>query len=483
MPRDKFDVLILGGGTAGCVLASRLSEDEERAVCLVEAGPDYGPFDGGGWPADMLDGRLPPDSHDWRDEHGRLPVARIVGGCSAHNMCTLMHGAPSDYDGWAEATGDEGLRYQRFAPYLRRVEDRMALRRFADAELDPWFRGLSLAAEELGLAVHEDANDPAAAEGVGRVPFNLRGTTRWNAAFGYLDPARQRSNLTVLAEASVDRLRLDGDRATGAEILSDGRREVLRADLVLVASGAYGSPAILLRSGIGPEDELHRHGIDPAAVLPVGEGLRDHFGVPVRFAPSHEMANELARHRAEADDATLQGVIKARTSSCPDGLWDLHLLVGVFPGEELVLASSAMLLQPEWAGSVGLRSTDPSELPTVTALDLETGDDCEAALEGVELARRLVATDALRDRVASELQPGPDATADQLRERGREGLTTYFHPVATCAMGPTTDATGRVQGFENLHVADASIIPRPLRASPNLTVMALAERMAEVVGG
>ena len=450
-------------------------------VCLVEAGPDYGPFDDGLWPPDILDGRAPASSHGWSDQTRGLPAARILGGCSAQNMCTLMHGAPDDYAGWAEATGESSLGPEAFAPYLRRAEDRMALRRFGPEEHDPWFRGLAAASSEVGLPVHDDANAPDAMEGLGGLPFNLRGTTRWNVAFAYLDEARERANLTIVADALVDRVSLRGPRASGIEVVTGDARRSLRADRVVLCAGAYGSPAVLARSGIGPEKELRRLGVAPAADLPIGEGLRDHFGLSVRFKPGASMARELAEHRAGFDDASIQGVIKARTGSCPAGRWDLHLLAAVFPaGDEVVLALSSMLLQPEWTGTVRLRSSDPTELPMVTELDLTTGDDLGAAWDGVELARRLVDTEALAGRVARELEPGSGVTPDELLARGRAGLTTYFHPVATCGMGTVTDELGRVDGFENLHVVDASAIPRPLRASPHLTVLALAERAAEL---
>jgi choline dehydrogenase-like flavoprotein len=191
------------------------------------------------------------------------------------------------------------------------------------------------------------------------------------------------------------------------------------------------------------------------------------------------MAAEIAEHRRGRDDASIQGVFKARTRSCPAGLWDLHLLAATFPaGDGVVLALSSMLLQAEWTGSVRLRSTDPADLPRVTEIDLENGGDLDAALEGVELARKLAGTEAMSGLIAEELAPGPDSTPEMIGAAGREALTTYFHPVATCAMGETTDSTGLVHGFENLHVVDASVIPRPLRASPHLTVLALAERAA-----
>jgi choline dehydrogenase-like flavoprotein len=250
----------------------------------------------------------------------------------------------------------------------------------------------------------------------------------------------------------------------------------------VICAGAYGSPSILVRSGVGPEDELRRLGLNAVADLPVGEGLRDHFGVPVRFSPSDTMAAEITVHRERFDDASIQGVFKARSSESPTDSWDLHLLVAVFPaGDGVVLAMSSMLLQAEWRGTVRLRSIDPAALPEVSQLDLESDRDMSAALEGVALARRLAETEALARGVSAELAPGADATPEEIRSRGRAGLTTYFHPVGTCAMGEVTDSSGRVNGFENLHVIDASIIPGPLRASPHLSVLALAERAGELL--
>jgi choline dehydrogenase-like flavoprotein len=203
-------VIVVGGGSAGCVLAGRSSEDDGRSVCLLEAGPDYGSFNGGGWPADMLDGRMPPSSDDWSDSERTLPVARILGGCSAHNMCTLMYGAPTDYAGWAELTGESDLGNSGFRSYLERARRVMTQSAFSDVEFDPWFQGLAAASRELGIAVNEDGNDPLD----GRDDRRRRAAPwlREPPGDGRLDHPRAAAGLAhltvlALAERAADRLR------------------------------------------------------------------------------------------------------------------------------------------------------------------------------------------------------------------------------------------------------------------------------------
>lgn len=471
---ERFDALILGGGTAGCVMAARLSEDEDRSVCLVEAGPDYGPHSEGAWPEDMLDALGVPDSHDWRDRHGRLPVARIIGGCSSHNFCAVALPRADDYDAWGLA----GWSWRDLAPHVDRVMKTLPRRRFEEDELNPWFAGLREATTELGLPVHEDLNAPDAVEGIGQLSFNVRGTTRWNASFAYLDPARVRANLTVMAETMVETIELRGDRVGSVAVQRpEGGRE-LRGDKVILTAGAYGSPALLLRSGIGPEEELGRHSIPVRLSLEVGTRLREHFGVPLRFEPTVEMAELITRHAERNPSFPCNGMLKARTSSCPAGQWDLILLLALFPGP--VLSSSVMLMRPEWTGTVRLRSSDATELPLVTEISLDSDDDLGAAFEGIELGRRLAGTDALKPLAGAELTPGLDTTPEGVRGRGREGLTTFFHPVGTCPMGPggVTEVDGRLRGTENLYVADASILPEIPPAPTNVTVLAVAEKIA-----
>jgi choline dehydrogenase-like flavoprotein len=474
----RFDALVLGGGTAGCVVASRLSEEAERSVCLVEAGPDYGPH-GSHWPADMLDSRLPPSSHDWSDGEHTLSAARIMGGCSSHNMCILARGAPDDYAAW----GDEGWSYEGLVEYFDRAERQLEPVRVARDDLNPWTATVVAACEEVGIPVHDDLNVADAVEGFGPVPVNVRGSTRWNAAFAYLDPARERPNLTLMAETLVDRARLSEGRATGAVVVREGEAVELEADLVVVCGGSYGSAAMLLRSGVGPADELSRHGIEPLAELPVGERLLDHFGVPVRWSPSERLQQSLFDHAAQTPLIACQGLIKARSSDCAEGIWDLHLLTGLFPANGgHVLAGSAMLLQPEWRGTVRLRSAAPAVLPEVTDYAFDSDADLAHALEGVELGRRLAGSVVAEGLVERELEPGESADADAIRHRGRDGISAYFHPVGTCAMGEVTDHSGRVLGFENLVVADASLMPAIPRAGTNLTVLAVAERVADLLG-
>jgi choline dehydrogenase len=500
----RYDVLILGGGTAGCVLATRLSEDPSCSVCLLEAGPDYGPHEGGKWPPEMLDARAVPKTHDWGlEDDVSLLRARIVGGCSAHNACFVVWGAREDYDEWGSRAGERWT-FPSFEPYLRRAEANLRTRDPIREELSAWHRAALESAVAQGFPRLGSFNDLDAAEGVAPIPLNAVRDVRWNTAFAYLDAARQRPNLELIADAVVDRVLLDGNRAIGAIAqVGDAERE-LGAACVVLAAGTYGSPAILMRSGIGPEDHLRELGIPVQVAHPgVGSNLIDHSGVNVFFQPNQRLTSEL---EAQEDRGLLfqgQCAIRARSSSCREGLWDLHLLpwasrIGTWPGQleaEIIEGDyeahiTVFAMKPASRGHVRLRSDDPDALPLVEQRFLSDpeGRDLQAIADGVERVRVLAASRALAALIDHEVLPGASAAdRESVATWAAEAVRGYFHPVGTCAMGPASeeravvDTSGRVHRLQNLYVADASVMPTIPRANTNLPTVALAEALSEPI--
>ncbi len=327
--RLAYDVVILGGGSAGCVLASRLSEDPGRSVCLIEAGPDHGSYAEGRWPKDLLYANELATSHDW-GLAGGWPSwrAKVVGGCSAHNGCFIAWGSSADFDEWAEA-GNQGWSSAALEPYRRRGEEMLRVRPSRVGDLEPFMRAGLDAAVEIGLPLLEDFDDPRAFEGCAPIRVNAIGDVRWNAAFAYLDPARERPNLRIMPNALVDRLRFVGERAAGTIVRVDGDELEISADVVVLAAGAYGSPAILLRSGIGPAEDLARASVGVRENVPgVGRNLVDHPRVEVVYEPSAELLTRTREHLV-GQPARAQTLIKARSETCPSGTWDLHLMMRV----------------------------------------------------------------------------------------------------------------------------------------------------------
>jgi choline dehydrogenase len=492
-----YDVVVVGGGSAGCVLAARLSEDPDRSVCLIEAGPDYGPYAEGRWPADLLNAHdIAVVSHDWGIEGGGPSCrARVLGGCSAHNGCFIAWGPPADYDEWAQA-GNPGWSHADLDPYRRRCEQTIRARPSRMEDLEP-LQGAGLeGAVELGLPLLEDFDDPKAIEGAAPIKVNAVGAVRWNAAFAYLDPARARPNLTIMADTLVDRLHLERSRAKGVLVRQDGREVEVAADLVVMAAGAYGSPAVLLRSGLGPAGELAAVSIEVRGELPgVGRNLVDHPKLDMRLRPSASLLAATAALYA-AGPARAQSVIRAKSRHCAVDRSDLHLGLGVFESDpdEPPFTSGERLpdifvcaLKPESRGRVTIRSADPQVLPVVEHgfLTDRDGHDLSVLVDGVRLARRLAGTKALSGLCEGELAPGPDLDDGELQAYVRRWVRGYWHPVGTCRMGPASDADavvdrdGCVHGFANLFVADASVMPTIPRANTHLPVLAVTERIAE----
>jgi choline dehydrogenase len=493
MRTTHFDVLVVGGGAAGCVLAERLSRDDRVDVGLVEAGPDYGAFDDGRWPAELLDARSAARGHDWSpDAPSCCARARVIGGSSAHNGCWAMLGAPPDYDAWAAYSGG-AWDHRTLRPYLRRAMSTLRVRTVPPADRGRWHQAVIEAGTRLGLPYLEDVNDEAGREGVGWAPLNAVGATRWHTAFAYLDRARGRPNLAIIADSLAARLELDGARATGLVVVGDGGERLLTAGVIVLTCGTYGNPPLLMRSGIGPEPVLRGLGAPVRHVLPgVGAGLVDHGSLSLALDPLPGLRTAMPD---AAESYFAQTVVKARSSLAADEFWDLHIVPTAAPAPDaqgdhtgsLSAGLYVFAMAPRSRGTVRAASLDPETPPVIEHgffTDPE-GHDRRVVLEGIDLAHELARAAPLAGLTG--LTPWEDARREPASVLAN--ADGYWHPVGTCAMGPATDPMavaderGRLHGLDNVHVADASLMPVIPRANTHLTTVAVADRLGELLSG
>lgn len=491
---DTFDVLIVGGGSAGAVFAARLSQLPGRTVLLLEAGHTYRP---GTEPAALLDPVVIADpDHDWGyTAHGNerapqipAPRGKVLGGSSAVNAAVATRARPTDFDKWGER-GVDGWSFADVLPTFQLLENTttgddayhgrtgpLSVRQRDDAELTPSSLGFINAAVANGYKRVHDFNG-AEQNGVGGYPVNILDGVRQSSATAYVTgDVRARPNLTIRGDTTIDRVEFVGTTAIG---VVDAGGTPYRAGEVILCGGTYGSASVLLRSGIGPADDLKSLGIEVVADLPVGRQLQDHpfFHNGYALAAGHlEMTPAMgallwtASSEAVGDELDLQISVS-------------HLMPGSLSptGGAIVLASS--VVAPESRGRLQLASRDPHLAPLIVNNFLGTSRDTRRMLEVVRLARAIARNPVFAPFTAGELVPGDSVTDADLADAVPANLATYGHPVATAPMGgpddayAVVDAGGAVKGATGLRVVDASIIPDIPSAPTNLTVIMLAEHI------
>lgn len=508
----EYDVVVVGAGSAGCALTGQLCQSPALSVCLVEAGPDYGSLADGQWPAELLDSQQMPETHDWGyslEQVGGFGVpearAKVIGGCSAHNQCAALWGPPDDYNAWAEA-GNQGWGYAELAPLIQRIERApseppsayrglhgvLPTRPYRDEELASWQRLLLETATGAGFPRLTDLSTPEPAEGVAPFHANVKDRIRWNAAFAFLDSIRPHPRLTILSNTIAEKLILQQETAVSLLCHTQGSTLELRASTFVLCCGTYGSPLLLMRSGIGPAQHLQEVGIPPRIeARGVGQNLHDHPGISMSFEPQEFAQQLLAEDLAHHCFAQSQVILRVKSKQCPAG-FDLHILPYQMPPDEEAGRYEILVfhLAPRSRGQVLLRGKEVHLPPRIDFQFFSDPDNHDATvlLDGVERVRQLMQKEPLASAITGEREPGPQiSTASDLRAYTHTHLTSYGHPVGTCKMGPGTDPAavvdsfGQVYGTGNVFVADASIMPRIPRANTNLTCFLIGFHLAELL--